>query len=193
MTVLTDKTISNMSNKVNTAAVTQDVAFADSVATSHSNVSYCGTRTYTLSPTHSFLTISGTTMSLVTSNVADVRIYFVDLTVSLSSYPLVASITKTIVVTITCEVQTLTISTPPPASTTVTVGITAQPISLNFAATQTPACGNTVTFTLNSPPTFMSLKNLSALGGQIQVNGATASNANTYPKVLTATVDTTTT
>ena len=132
-------------------------------------------------------------MSLVTSNVADVRIYFVDLTVSLSSYPLVASITKTIVVTITCEVQTLTISTPPPASTTVTVGITAQPISLNFAATQTPACGNTVTFTLNSPPTFMSLQNLSALGGQIQVNGATASNANTYPKVLTATVDTITT
>ena len=86
------------------AAVTQDVSFLDSIATSHAVPVYCGARTYTLSPTHTFLTISGTTLSLATSLVTDVGMYNVDVTVSLTDYPGVASITKSFVVTITCEV-----------------------------------------------------------------------------------------
>ena len=103
-TVITDKTIINMSNKVSLAAVTQDVSFLDSIATSRSNPIYCGARTYLLSPTHSFLSISGSTMSLSTTTVSDVNVYNVDLTVSLTSYSGVTSITKSFVVTITCEV-----------------------------------------------------------------------------------------
>ena len=86
------------------AAFTQDVSFLDSIATSRAVPAYCGARTYTLSPTHTFLTISGTTLSLATSLVTDVGMYNVDVTVSLTDYPGVASITKSFVVTITCEV-----------------------------------------------------------------------------------------
>jgi hypothetical protein len=56
--------INNMSYKVSLAAVTQDVSFSDSIATSHGDSTYCGARTYTLSPTRTFLTISGSTISL---------------------------------------------------------------------------------------------------------------------------------
>ena len=103
-TVITDKAINNMSNKVSLAAVTQDVSFLDSIATSHSNPTYCGARTYSLSPTHTFLSISGSTMSLSTTTLSDVNVYNVNLTVSLTNYSGVTSITKSFVVTITCEV-----------------------------------------------------------------------------------------
>ena len=86
------------------AAVTQDVSFLDSIATSRSNPTYCGARTYLLSPAHSFLSISGSTMSLSTTNVSDVNVYNVNLKVSLTSYSGVTSITKSFEVTITCEV-----------------------------------------------------------------------------------------
>ena len=88
-------------------------------------------------------------MSLSTAIVSDVGVYNVVMTVSLTSYSGVALITKNLVITITCEVQTLTFSTKPPASTTLQVGIDSQPSNLAFVTTQTPACGNTVTFTLS--------------------------------------------
>ena len=103
-TIITDKAINNMSNKVSLAAVTQDVSFLDSIAFSHSNPTYCGARTYLLSPTHTFLSISGSTMSLSTTTVSDVNVYSVNLTISLTSYSGVTSIVKSFVVTITCEV-----------------------------------------------------------------------------------------
>ena len=103
MTSITDKTIENISIKVSVAQ-NQDIYFADSVATTNGIASYCGARTYILFPTHSFLNISGTTLSLQTSNVAEVGEYIVELTVSLANYPMVQSITKNFVVTITCEV-----------------------------------------------------------------------------------------
>ena len=107
-----------MSNKVSFSAVTQDVTFSDSIATSHADPAYCGARTYTLSPVQTFLTISGTTMNLATSDVADVGVHNVDVIVSLTDYPWVASIKESFVATITCEVQTLTFTTVPAASTT---------------------------------------------------------------------------
>ena len=134
-TVITDITITNMSNKVSLAAVTQDISFLDSISTSHSDSTYCGARTYSLSQTLTFLTISGSTMSLSTTNVSDVGVYNVVMTVSLTSYSGVALITKNLVITITCEVQTLTFSTAPPASTTLQVGIDTQPSNLAFATT----------------------------------------------------------
>ena len=101
-TVITDKTINAMNNKVGLAAVTQDVSFLDSIATSHADSTYCGARTYTLSPTHGFLTISGSTMSLSTASVNDVGTYNVALTIALTSYSGVTSVVKNFVVTIAC-------------------------------------------------------------------------------------------
>lgn len=103
-TIISDKVINSMSNKISLAAVTLDVSFLDSIATGHSIPAYCGSRKYTLDPILTFLSLSGTTLSLETSSVADVRVYNVKMVVSLTDYPLVASIQKTIVVTITCEV-----------------------------------------------------------------------------------------
>ena len=158
-----------MSYKVSLAAVTQDITFTDTIATSHSGQpAYCGARTYTLSPTHTFLTISGSTMSLSTATVTDVGTYNVSLTVSLASYSGVTSVTKTFSVTITCEVQTLTFTTAPSASTTLQVGIDAQPSSIFYTIGQTPACGNTVTFSMSPSISFLSLPTpTSSTGGNV--------------------------
>jgi len=104
-TQILDKIIADMNLFVNLPASTQDVAFEDSIAASHVIPAYCGTRTYTLSPTYTFLSILGTTMSLYTANSADIGDYPVDLTVSLAEYPGITSITKSFIASIsTCLV-----------------------------------------------------------------------------------------
>ena len=129
-------------------------------------------------------------MSLSTANVSDVGVYNVEMKVSLTSYSGIALITKNLVITITCEVQTLTFSTAPPASTTLQVGIDTQPSTIAYAISQTPACANTVTFSLSPSQSFLSLPTTtSAPGGNVQINGATNANHNTYAEVLTATVN----
>ena len=158
-----------MNNKVSSAlaAVTQDLNFLDSKSTFHGDPTYCGSRTYTLNPNQTFLSISGSTISLSTTSVGDVGVYNVALTVSLTSYSGVGTITKNFLVTITCEVQTVAFSTVPPASTTSQIGIDAQPINIAFATTQTPACGHTVTFSLSPSQTFLSLPSLTQSGGNV--------------------------
>lgn len=69
---LTDKNINAMSNTVSATTVTQDVLFADSIATLHAIPAYCGARIYTFIPSLSFLTLSGTTLSLFTAFPSDV-------------------------------------------------------------------------------------------------------------------------
>ena len=85
-----------MSTKVSQTAATQDISFADLIGTAHGDPNYCGAKIYTISPSLSFLTLSGTILTLSTTNVADVNVYNVVLTVSLSSYPGVVSISKNI-------------------------------------------------------------------------------------------------
>ena len=72
------------------------MTFFDSIATSHNNENYCGTRTYTLDPVHTFLTISGSstvaTIFLNTSIPSDENTYTITLTVYLTSYPIVKSV-----------------------------------------------------------------------------------------------------
>ena len=97
-----------MSNGVNFIAFTQDVSFTDTIAELHRNPTYCGARSYTLSPPHTFLSISGTTMILQTSIPSDEGTYPITLVVGLTSYPGVAILTKRFSVTITCEVLSLT-------------------------------------------------------------------------------------
>ena len=181
-TVIENKTIIDMSYKVSLAAVTQDISFTDTIATSHAGQpAYCGARTYTLSPTHTFLTISGSTMSLSTATVTDVGTYNVSLTVSLASYSGVTSVTKSFIVTISCEVQTLTFITAPAASTTLQIGIEVQPSTIAYTIGQTPACGNVGTFSMSPSISFLSLQTLtSATGGYVQINGANIADHNNY-------------
>jgi hypothetical protein len=103
-TVITDKILNEMSYKVGETAVTQDVSFLDSISLTKGNLMYCSAKTYSLDPTYTFLTVSGSIVSLLTNSVSDVKEYNVDLRVSLTDYPGVASITKNLVVKIICEV-----------------------------------------------------------------------------------------
>ena len=75
------------------------------------------------------------------------------------------------------------------ALTTLQVGIDTQPINIVFQTSQFPACGHAITFSIDSPPTFMSLLSPTFYGGNIEISGATIANHGTYAKTLTATVD----
>ncbi len=73
---------------------------------------YCGPRNYSFTVTKTFLSISGDTLSVQTDNEGDIDSHTIEITVSLTDYPLIPSITKSFVVTITCGVQTLTFVAP---------------------------------------------------------------------------------
>ena len=47
-----------------------------------------------------------------------------------------------------CTVTSLTFSTSVPSTQTIQIGITSQPYTIPFIATQSPACNKTITFTL---------------------------------------------
>ena len=94
-------------------------------------------------------------MTLTTTNVAEVGVYNVAMTITLTDYPGVAPITKNFVATITCEVQTLSFTTPPlDAAFHIAVSTS---VNTAFETTQTPACGSTVTIAISPTQTFLSL------------------------------------
>jgi hypothetical protein len=73
-----------------TESTTQDIWFDDSVALGRSDLTYCGTRSYSLSTNHSFLIIIGTTLTLSTNLVADAGTYNnLSISVGLVDYPTV--------------------------------------------------------------------------------------------------------
>lgn len=57
-----------------------------------------------MAPSYSFVSISGTTLTLSTNAVAHVGTYTLDVTVGLVSYPNVAKLTVPLTVTIICQV-----------------------------------------------------------------------------------------
>jgi hypothetical protein len=64
-TAITSKAINDMTHGITQSATTQNIFFADSVATGNSNRSYCGARRYLLSPsTHAFLSIASDTLTV---------------------------------------------------------------------------------------------------------------------------------
>jgi hypothetical protein len=112
-TSLTDKTISAMSTKVSQTAATQDIFFADSIGTIHGDQTYCGARTFTISPSLNFLTLSGTTLTLSTTNLANVGLKTITLTVALANFSMIPMLTKTFTVEVICEVLSITESSIP--------------------------------------------------------------------------------
>ena len=95
---ITNKTINAMSTKISQSAATQDISFVDLIGTSLGDSAYCGAKTYTISPSLSFLTLSETTLTLSTTNVADVCNKTITLTVALAEFGLIPVLTKTFTV-----------------------------------------------------------------------------------------------
>jgi hypothetical protein len=110
------------------------------------------------------------------------------MTVSLQNYASV-SLSKDFDVTITCLVNTVTFQTPP-AAILIEPGITTQPVNSAFMTTQSPNCGNPVSFTwVSAPPSFISLTGILSFSGAVQATGATLSNLGVNSLTLRATVD----
>ena len=148
----------------------QNLIFTNTIAASHADPNYCGPMIYTLSPTSGFLSISGINMILATTNVADVGLHPLSLTIAMENYPTI-TLTKNFTATITCVVQTLSFATVPATSTTLKYSDSA--VNLTFATIQTPACGKSVSFAISPTKTFLSLMNPTASGGSVQISGAT--------------------
>ena len=109
VSVIDDRTISDMIGKVALPAIEQDVTFTDTIGTKYTDQSYCGPRVYTLTPNHSFVTIPTTKMILYTTNVPDTGVHPITLTVSLQNFPMV-TLSKAFTATIICEVQSYTLN-----------------------------------------------------------------------------------
>ena len=193
ITTLTDKTISDIVYGVTLTKSDTDIFFQDSISTGKTNDAYCGARKYTLTPnTYGWLSITGDTMSVETSALGDVGNYpNIQLKIELNDYPMVTPITKTFQVTITCTVTTLTFTTSPAASTDVVVGVTLQPVDLNWAISKTPNCVQDPTYTLAVDDQSWLTNNVNADGesGYLRTNGATLANLGQFVRTLTAVVD----
>ena len=138
-----------MTYQIASTAVTQTIPFPNTVATAQSNPTFCGANIFSFSLTKTWLTFSGNTISVFTSDLADAGTYTLTVTVSLADYPppAVASLSKTFTISICDSVQIVSFSTFS-VSTTFRVGIDTQK-DIYFSTTQTPACKKTVTFTLS--------------------------------------------
>ena len=125
-----------MTYQIAATEVTQTTPFPNTVASNQSNPTYCGANTFSFSPTKTWLTVSGNTISVSTSTVADVGTFSITVTVSLTDYPppTVASISQMFTITISCVVQTVSFSTSP-VSTTLRIGIDTQPKDIVFTTT----------------------------------------------------------
>jgi hypothetical protein len=98
---MTSRTYNTMTVLVS-QSTTQDIFTKDSVANAKSDDTFCGTRSYSMSLSNSFLSISGNTLTLSPSAVTDAATYNMNITVGLVSYPTVATITLPITLVITC-------------------------------------------------------------------------------------------
>jgi hypothetical protein len=141
---------------------------------------------YTLSPNSGFLSILGTTMSLATTNVADVGPKSIVLIIAMTSYPTI-TLVKSFIANITCVVTNLIFSTAPLTSTNFKYSDSA--MDLAFVASQTPACGKTVIFAINPTKTFLSLLISTSSEGIVRISGAIFGDIGIYAETLTATVD----
>jgi hypothetical protein len=100
-----------MTITVGASATTQSIPFPDSIATTRGNEAYCGARSFSFSPSLSFLTVTGgNTLNGVTSNAGDVSVNSVTMTVSLVDYAGVLSSTKIFTVTVICTISAISMS-----------------------------------------------------------------------------------
>jgi len=94
----TPKTISNMNVAVGGPTVTQDTTFMNTIANTRADTTWCGAYTITWSPAYpSFMTYTYPTISLTSTNPADVvsSPYTLTMTITLTDFPTAVAKTKT--------------------------------------------------------------------------------------------------
>ena len=93
ITSLISPTLSSMAVKVSQSA-TKNVAFADTIGNSHTDITWCGARTYSVAstPAATFFTVTGTTFTAAPTLVAHAGSYSVTLTVGLASFPAISTV-----------------------------------------------------------------------------------------------------
>lgn len=141
-------------------------------------------------PAYLQIDAAGTTLTLATNDVAfvgpPVTIKF---SVSLANYPSVTALPKQFIVSINCQVFSLSFLTAP-ALVLVEPAVTAQPAWTTFVVAQSPACSHLTTFTLlANPTTFVSLQNAGAIQTDVQVFGVVLADKGIYPFTMRASVD----
>ena len=142
-----------------TLSSSQNIQFTDTKADAMGIPDYCGPRIYAFDggTMPSFLSIDPTKTNLVLSTMDGNHrgVHNLEFTVTLQHYPLIPGVIVKFKATITCEVFTLSFA-PPPATMLVEPGVTQQPYTTGFVTSQSPTCGNPVTFSLLTPQAFLS-------------------------------------
>jgi len=146
-------------------------------------------QTFTLTPSYSFVSLSGFNLVVATNDPNDVGTHALTIEVKLTDYPLVLPRTKTMNISITCVVQTLTFDASTPTSVIFRVGAEAQPFSIMYSVTKTPLCLQGPTFTLSAGSPAFIFNSPGSFGGTLSINGALPFNKGTYTFDLTAVVD----
>lgn len=133
------------------------MTFEDSIGVNQGDPNFCGSRTYTLSPAHLFLTKSGDTLTLTSVDPAQAGIYQVTLTIELVDYPTVPALTKTFEAAVYCQILTLTFDLGLTIAELFQVGIDVDPFVIPpFSVTRAPACSRPPSFTLAPTLGFLS-------------------------------------
>jgi hypothetical protein len=167
-----------------------DISINDAIGTSHTDQTYCGARSFVLSPSPAIVSISGNTLTLNPLLPADAGSWDVTLAVGLAAYPTIATISIQFKIAVVCTVTGLNFATSPSNLTQLKVGIDTQPLLIPYAVSKTPNCPQIVTFALSGTiPTFVSLQNPQNASGDIQVDGALRTNHGSSTMTLTASVD----
>ena len=113
-----DPVVTNMITYVNLGAETQVVLAKDTSSTSYGNndgQTLCGPRTYSISPTtHSFLSLAGDTITLVSTDPSEHTASPITITISvtLDSYPMVSAATQTFTIQVIDRCLSTSLNTP---------------------------------------------------------------------------------
>lgn len=145
---------------VDQAADVQSVLALDSASTSFGNgdgFTLCGARTYSLSPSFSYFTVSGDTLTLQSNDPAHaVGLQTVTVSANLVNYPAISPATFVMQIEIVCSVLSVSWTTSLPATYYHVLQTDPIPANIPFAATESPLCGASLIYTLtdqfSSPP-----------------------------------------
>ena len=113
-------------------------------------VSFCGGRSYTISPTsYTFMSLASDTLNLQ-SNDPTHAVGPITITVSatLDNYPSILPATQLFTIEVICEVMTLSWTTAPPTTYVHNLLVDIIPVSIPFQVTQSPLCVASLTFSL---------------------------------------------
>jgi hypothetical protein len=147
-TIIKPSPINDMTATVNGGQIDQQLpSFTDSQSSSHGDkygLTLCGPKTFTISPSNlSFFSLTGSTLSLKSTNPADVGSQVVTLTITLQNYPTI-KLQKIFHISINCQNQSFSFSQVV-ADLSYDIGQGALTTS-EFATQQAPLCQHPVSY-----------------------------------------------